>query len=124
MNPVAVAKSQDSQPERWKTNNIEIPTSTMQLELSPGFISPEPIYYVTQEFVNGFVSPITLTNGEGIQFQQGNIPEPSSPMNGNGDTSLSQAEPSSPEELKALICHQFEYYFSRENLANDAYLGK
>ena len=30
----------------------------------------------------------------------------------------------SVDELKRLIQLQFEYYFSRENLANDSYLGK
>eukprot|EP00794_Sanderia_malayensis_P017593 gene17593-19346_t len=120
MNPVVVSKGQDSRPERWKSNNVDIATTptTVQLELSPGFVSPEQFYYVTQEYVNGY--PIQLTNGDGINFQQAAMPEPSSPM--NDDASSTQADPSSPEDLKRLIRQQFEYYFSRENLASDAYL--
>ena len=123
MNPVAVGKGPETRVDRWKVNNIETPTSTMQLELSPGFVSPEPIYYVTPEYMNGFsLYPEALTNGEGIHFQQGNVPEPSSPMNGDASSPIN--EKTTPEDLKRLIRQQFEYYFSRENLTNDAYLGK
>lgn len=125
MNPAVAVKGQDTRADKWKANNIEVPTSSMQLELSPSFVSPEPIYYIAPEYMNGFVNPVfpePLTNGDSLQFGQASA-EPTSPMNGEATATTPTEAPLSPEELKRLILIQFEYYFSRENLVNDQYLG-
>ena len=120
MNQAVSVKGQDTRGEKWKVNSTELPVSTsMQLELSPGFASPEPIYYVTPEYMNEYVFQEPLTNGDTVQY--GNV-EQQSPV--NGDTAPTPAEAPSTDELKRMIRQQFEYYFSRENLVNDTYLGK
>ena len=125
MNPAVTIKGQDTRADKWKANSVEAPTSSMQLELSPSFVSPEPIYYIAPEYINGFVNPVfpePLTNGDSLQFGQAPA-EPTSPMNGEATATTPTETPLSPEELKRLILIQFEYYFSRENLVNDQYLG-
>ncbi|XP_065052016.1 la-related protein 4-like isoform X2 [Rhopilema esculentum] len=122
MNSSVPVKGQDTKVEKWKgTGSVEIPVSSMHLELSPGFVSPEPIYYVPQEYINGYVNqvfPEPLTNGDSIHYGQPGG-EPTSPANGDTSANL---EGLSTEDLKRMIRQQFEYYFSRENLVNDTYL--
>ena len=125
MNPAVAVKGQDIRGEKWKGNTTELPVSTsMQLELSPGFVSPEPVYFVAPEYMNEYMNqvfPEPMTNGDTVQYGAGNV-EPPSPV--NGDATSNPAEAPSTEELKRLIRQQFEYYFSRDNLVNDTYLGE
>ena len=123
MNPSAAVKGQDTRGDKWKTTEQPVTTS-MQLELSPGFVSQEPIFYVPPEYLNGYVNqvfPEPMTNGDSIQYGAGNV-EPTTPI--NGDATSTPAEALSIDELKRMIRQQFEYYFSRENLVNDTYLGE
>ena len=124
MTPVVPSKGQDTGTDQWKISTINDTPNTMHLELSQGYVAgPEAIYYVPQEYMNGFgpsVFPEHVPNGE-INNSNGNQ-EPESPQ--NEELSLLAKESVPLDELKRLVRHQFEYYFSRENLANDAYLGK
>ena len=122
MNPAVAVKGQHIRGE----NATELPVSTsIQLEHSPGFVSPEPIYYVTPEYMNEYMNQVfsePMTNGDTIQYVAAGNVEPPSPVNGDATSTLSEVP--STEELKRLIRQQFEYYFSRDNLVNDSYLGE
>lgn len=133
MTPVLITKNIDIGNERWKPTativeeNINtIPISDFQQQ---PFIAPDGLYYWPADMMNGFQpQPVlieSIPNGtatvvpeqEPNNFQQHiNRPELLPPSN-------VVVKELSKEDLKRLIQHQFEYYFSRENLANDSYLN-
>merc|ERR1739836_288248 len=59
------------------------------------------------------------------QHQQQPPPQATSPHadNGAGDQAANSSQAGIPmDQLKQMLQHQLEYYFSRENLAHDSYL--
>jgi len=119
-------------------------------DLPQPFFGSDGLYYWPAEMMNSFTqtvlvepppsvvtAPTTLVNGHEIQtfvapstqtsVQMSGVPMSGVPMTGaelvnqaiQNDTIPSDLQ---VDDLKRLIQLQFEYYFSRENLANDSYL--
>ena len=144
MTPVLITKNIEIGNERWK------PTATIVEEnintihhlpdLPQPYIAPDGLYYWPADVMNGFHQPQpvlieNLPNGTAVvaaapvehapvYTQTHAAPEmvthPPQPLPllitaPTGDLSM--------DELKRSIQSQFEYYFSRENLATDQYLN-
>ena len=154
MTPVIITKNVEIGNERWKPSATIIEENVNNLQHvdvtpQPSFISTDAgMFYIVPEFPNnGFTQPPTtlivqqeptlvngLTNGmtngmvNGDATTQGH---PGIPLQMTGPEMVNHAIQNDaipkdlpPEELKRMIQLQFEYYFSRENLANDQYLGE
>lgn len=144
MSPVIITKSIEIDNERWKANAtiVEEPINAVQLspaadlQQAPFVYSSDCLYYWPAEMINGFPpQPVmieSIPNGTTsiINDHDPNQPPQSFPQRISGPDLVNQViqnnvVPSKDipnEELKRLIQLQFEYYFSRENLANDSYL--
>lgn len=150
MTPVLITKNIDIGNERWKPNAtiVEENMSNVALaDLPQPFFGSDGLYYWPAEMMNSFTqtvlvepppsvvtAPTTLVNGHEIQTfvspsTQTSVQMSGVPMTGaelvnqaiQNDTIPSDIQ---VDDLKRLIQLQFEYYFSRENLANDSYLGR
>ncbi|XP_065655707.1 uncharacterized protein LOC100211173 isoform X5 [Hydra vulgaris] len=128
MPPVIITKSVDMGNERWKPNAAvfeeNLSNQISLTEVLQPFIGSDGLYYIPTEFVNNFVQPVIIDqlppesiNPDGFITVSGS--ELANHTVPNSDKLVNEL---SIGELKSLIQLQFEYYFSRENLANDAYL--
>ena len=129
MPPVIITKSVDMGNERWKPNAAIFEENLLNrvslTEILQPFIGADGLYYIPTEFVNNFAQPVIVEqlppesiNQDGyISVNGTELPNHNAP---NPDILVSDLPAG---ELKRLIQLQFEYYFSRENLANDSYLG-
>lgn len=135
MTPVIITKNVEIGNERWKPNAtvVEENVSSISLsELPQPFIGTDGLYYWPTEVVNNFPqtvvvdtiqngTPTAVVSGHETQIYSTQVNGPTELANHGVQTdSLPKDIPH--EELKRLIQLQFEYYFSRENLANDSYL--
>ncbi|XP_061410700.1 la-related protein 4-like isoform X3 [Lethenteron reissneri] len=89
---------------------------------------PEGKPYVVMESASGDGEAPEAEDGLQVPVVNGAGKEPPSLVGENptcpltGDVGQSETQTMKPEELKEILRKQLEYYFSRENLANDMYL--
>lgn len=126
-------------------NAVQIQTTSdlQQQHQTPLVYSTENVYYFSPDMINGFhqqpvmvesipngthVTAATVVNDHDPQSTGYPMTVPQLPP-GTAPELVNQVVQNtiigkdvSHEELKRLIQLQFEYYFSRENLANDSYL--
>lgn len=149
MTPVIITKNIEIGNERWKTNATLVEENINSVQLLPAtdlqiqqqqqqapVVYSDGLYYWSADMINGFhPQPVmieSLPNGTGpVVSDHDPAPPPTAfPQQISGPDLVSQViqnnvvQPKdlSHDELKRLIQLQFEYYFSRENLANDSYL--
>lgn len=140
MTPVIITKNVEIGRERWKPSAtiVEENINTLPVAdvLPQPFVGSDGIYYWPAEVVNNFPQTVivepprataTVVNNHEPQTAAFLPPPPSGSSDLINDALPKDSLPLrdlSVDELKRLIQLQFEYYFSRENLANDSYLGK
>ena len=143
MTPVLITKNIEIGNERWK------PTATIVEEnintihhlpdLPQPYIAPDGLYYWSADMMNGFHQPQpvlieNLPNGTAVVAAEHNhvYTQQQPPTTTDMVSHPPQPPPLlisatgsdlSMDELKKSIQNQFEYYFSRENLATDQYLN-
>lgn len=132
MTPVIITKNVDIGNERWKPNATIIEENVNNIsiaELPQPFIGTDGLYYWPTEVVNNYAQPVVVetvqnggnvVNGHDGQLYPQQLTGPELANHAIQNDAVPKDIP--PEELKRLIQLQFEYYFSRENLANDSYL--
>ena len=131
MTPVIITKNVDIGNERWKPNATIIEENLSNIptaEIPQPFLGPDGIYYVPTELMSNFpqvvVEPVQnggVVNGHEVQLYPQQLSGPELVNHAIQSDTIPKDLP--VDELKRLIQLQFEYYFSRENLANDSYLG-
>ena len=130
-------------PRLWRRISppLHHPVSSEQLHQAGGFIATDGVYYWPADMLNGFGGqPVlieNIPNGTVVTDHEPVFAQPTAPLNHpaavitNGEM-VPQPQPLlisttggdlSVDELKRSIQNQFEYYFSRENLATDQYLN-
>lgn len=132
MTPVIITKNVDIGNERWKPNATITEENVNNIsiaELPQPFIGTDGLYYWPTEVVNNYAQPVVVetvqnggnvVNGHDGQLYPQQLTGPELANHAIQNDAVPKDIP--PEELKRLIQLQFEYYFSRENLANDSYL--
>lgn len=128
MTPVILTKNIEINNGRWKPAVSVVEENVNSLspsDLPQSFIASDGnLYYWPSEIVTSYPASAVIE-----QIQE-NRPVVNSKDNKiynsqtNGQEGINQSNDLPHGELKRLIQLQFEYYFSRENLANDSYLGK
>lgn len=132
MTPVIITKNVEIGNERWKPTATIVEENVSSIppgELSQSFLTADGnVYYWPSEMVtsyptSGIVEPVqngTIVNGQDTQLYPQQLSGPELVNHAIQNDNVPNDLPY--EELKRLIQLQFEYYFSRENLANDSYL--
>ncbi|XP_066916461.1 la-related protein 4-like isoform X2 [Clytia hemisphaerica] len=150
MTPVLITKNIEIGNERWKPTATIVEENINSVpihDLPQPYIAPDGLYYWPADMINGFPpQPVlieSLPNGTATVIQadhdsqqaftqqnalvrpdiitQVSAPPPTPPI--NNVVIPPSTKDLTPDELKRSIQNQFEYYFSRENLANDQYLN-